>query len=41
MIVASRQASRVGVSGPVRQRESAAAADPVAPSAQSTVIAPT
>jgi SAM-dependent methyltransferase len=34
-------ASRLGVSGPVRQREIAAAADPVAPSAQSTVIAPT
>jgi SAM-dependent methyltransferase len=36
MIVTSRQASRLGVSGRVRQHETAAAADPVAPSTQST-----
>jgi SAM-dependent methyltransferase len=36
MLVATRQASRKGVSGLVRQREAAAAADSAVPSAQST-----
>jgi hypothetical protein len=36
MLVASRQASRTGVSALVRQGEAAAAADSVVPSTQST-----